>query len=59
MRWAEAAGVLLLAGFAFYFHKRQKGLIEESGGETKVDAKTLAKLPPASAPAPLAEASHE
>jgi membrane protein DedA with SNARE-associated domain len=54
-----AAGILLLAGFALYFHKRQKGLIEESGGEAKVDAETLAHLPPAASPPTLAEASPD
>ena len=42
--------LIALAGFAYYFHKRQKGLLAEAGAEPQIDAETLAHLPPAAPP---------
>jgi membrane protein DedA with SNARE-associated domain len=39
-----------LIALAIYFHRRQKRLIDAAGGESQIDAETLAHLPPGASP---------
>jgi membrane protein DedA with SNARE-associated domain len=52
-------GLLTLAAVGYYFHKRQKGLIDAEGPEPKVDAETLAHMPPAADPADVGGAARQ